>query len=264
VNRPLALITGGTSGIGLAAARRLQADYQLALIYGHDRQRAEQISQDVAPCFQADLAHPEQIAACFRLVQEHYQQPVQVLINAAGVAGPARFLLQRRDLGPLQEMMKVNYLGSLALIQRVLPEMVQHGVGVIVNIASASSLGANPGFIGYSESKAALRCLTRNLAAELAGSGVSVHCLSPARVATPMTTRWLEGATQVNHPLGRALEADEVAQAIEHLVRAGPLLNGLDLVLDGGQSLTHSSEILRERAESDDERLSSEVSARPK
>lgn len=257
MKRPLALITGGTSGIGLAAARRLQADYELALVYGRDRQRGDRISQELAPCFQADLANLEQITVCLESIQERYQQPVQVLINAAGVADPARFLLQRRDLRPLDEMMKVNYLGSLALIQRLLPEMVRLGAGVIINLASASSLGANPGFIGYSESKAALRCLTRNLAVELAGSGVSVHCLSPARVATPMTTRWLQGATQVNHPLGRALTADEVAQAIEQLVRAGSLLNGLDLVLDGGHSLTHSSEMLRERAESSEERLPS-------
>lgn len=245
MSRPLALIAGGTSGIGLAVARRLQRDYRLALLYASNHERARtaqaQLCDEGAEVVvkAIDVTRVDQVEAGYAQLLELLGEAPEVLINSAGIARFQTFFIQSRGLELLEEMMATNYLGAVRLVQKVLPSMYRRRRGSIVNLCSVSGLGGNVGVIGYGESKAALRCFTQNLAQEVAHRGISVNSVSPGRVATPMTEEFLQRfkPESINYPLGRCLTPDEVAQAVEFLVRLGPAVNGQDLVIDGGTSL---------------------------
>ena len=241
---PLALISGGTSGIGLATARRLVCDHRLALLYARDGERAANLERefgdpDRVKTFCLDVGCDEAVDAGYAALCQHFGEAPGVLVNSAGVARFQRFFVQGKDLSHAQEMMNVNYFGSMRLIRKVMPAMYSRRRGCIVNLGSVSGLGGSACVIGYAESKAALACLTRNLAIEVARRGLSVNCVSPGRVATPMTEELLGqfAPESINYPLGRAIQADEVARVIEMLVRIGPAVNGQELVVDGGTSV---------------------------
>lgn len=244
MKRPLALISGGTSGIGLATAQRLVADYRLALVYARNPERAHQVEQafadpDSVKTFALDVGDDPSVEAGYEAILTHFGQSPEVLINSAGVASFQKFFVQSRDLSLVQDLMNINYFGALRLIHKVLPSMYSRRKGCIVNLSSVSGLGGSAGVIGYAESKAALRCLSQNLAMEVAHRGVSVHCICPGRVESPMTETLLQQfkPASINYPLGRALRPDEVARCIEFLIQMGPALNGQNLILDGGTSL---------------------------
>ncbi len=242
--RPLAVITGGTSGIGLATAQRLAPDYRLALIYARDQARALAAESSFPPgsqvkTFCVDVADDLSVDAGYAALVAHFGGSPGVLINSAGVARFQRFFVQSRNLDMAQEMMNINYFGSLRMIQKVLPQMYARRRGCIVNLASVSGHGGNAGVIGYAESKAAILCFTQNLAMEVAHRGISLNCVSPGRVDTRMTFELLRQFKKesINFPLGRALTADEVPQTIEFLVRIGPAINGQEIVIDGGTTV---------------------------
>jgi len=244
MSQPLALISGGTSGIGLATARRLAADYRLALLYARNSERASQVEREFAnpdrvKTFALDVGDDSSVESGYQTLLNHFGQSPEVLINSAGVASFQKFFVQSRDLSLVQNLMNINYFGALRLIHRVLPQMYARRKGCIVNLSSVSGLGGSAGVIGYAESKAALRCLSQNLAMEVAHRGVSVHCICPGRVESPMTENLLQQfkPASINYPLGRALKSDEVARCIEFLIQMGPTLNGQNLILDGGTSL---------------------------
>jgi 3-oxoacyl-[acyl-carrier protein] reductase len=234
------VISGGTSGIGLACARRFLEGYQLVLTYAKDSERAQRVSQELGSevlILPADVTSDEQIAQAHSLIVEKCGQ-VNVLINAAGVARFENLFVQAKSLSLCQEMMEVNYFGALRWVRQVLPGMYRRRQGRIINLGSVTGLGGHKGVIGYAESKAALLCFTKNLAQEVAHRGVSVSCVSPARVKTPMVESLLESAepSSVNPPLGRPLETEEVAQAIALLVNLGVAATGTNLIIDGGTS----------------------------
>lgn len=237
---PLAVISGGTSGIGLATARRLAPDHRLALLYARDGDRAATVEKELgAKAFCLDVGCDQAVEAGYTALCQHFGDQPAVLINSAGIARFQRFFVQGKSLDDAQAMMNINYFGSMRLIRQVLPGMYSRRRGCIVNLCSVSGLGGSAGVIGYAESKAALACLTRNLAMEVARRGISVNCVSPGRVATPMTEELLArfAPETINFPLGRAISPDEVAQVIEMLVRIGPAVNGQELVVDGGTSV---------------------------
>lgn len=236
-----ALITGGTSGIGLATARRLAGKARLALIYSRDAERAQAAEEALPDCraFCVDVGDSASVAEGYARVVEHFGQPPQILVNSAGVARFQAFFVQGRGLELLEEMMNINYFGCLRVIEQVFPSMYRRKEGIIVNIASISALGGNQGVIGYAEAKAALICLTKNLAMEGAHRGISVNAVSPGRVQTPMTSEFLEQfrPASINAPLGRPLDPDEVARVVEFLISMGPAVNGQNWIVDGGTSL---------------------------
>jgi len=240
--RPLAVIAGGTSGIGLATARRLQAAYRLALIYhqGHERARAAEAELGKAcKAFSIDLGSDSDVLRGYPEILQHFEGHPQVLINSAGIPGNSKFFLQGCSLKSCQEIMNVHYYGALRLIQRVLPGMYSRKQGTIINLSSVSAQGGYKAVVGYAEAKAALECFTQNLAVEVAHRGLSVACVAPGLVQTPMTAQHQSGLdpSSVNYPLGRWLEPSEVAEAIEFLIRMGPTINGQVLHLDGANSL---------------------------
>ncbi|WP_419929941.1 SDR family NAD(P)-dependent oxidoreductase [Candidatus Poriferisocius sp.] len=167
-----ALITGGSSGIGAAAAAKLRED------------GLEVITLDLSgsPDVIADVVDREQLARAARKIG-----PVDVVVNSAGIVGPGKPLL---DTAPEEwrRVFDVNVVGVVNTVGVFAPGMCEAGWGRIVNLASMAGKDGNPNLSIYSASKAAVIALTKSLGKELATSGVIVNAIAPAVIATPMNS----------------------------------------------------------------------------
>ena len=164
-----ALVTGGASGLGAAAAKRLRAEgLQVTTL---DLSHAD-VTADVAD-EQALLRVAGQIG------------PVDVLVNSAGIVGPNKPLLET-TVQDWRRVLEVNVLGTVNTMRAFVPGMRDRGWGRVVNIASMAGKDGNPSLSVYSASKAAVIGLTKSAGKELATTGVLVNVIAPAVSATPM------------------------------------------------------------------------------
>ncbi len=199
-----ALVTGGASGLGAAAADRLRQDglevITLDLVDGAD------LRVDVTD----DAAMAAAIGGLGR---------VDVLVTSAGVVGPNMPLAETDDAG-WRRVWEVNVLGTVSAIRSVTPGMVGRGWGRIVTVASMAGKDGNPGLSAYSATKAAVIALTKSVGKELATTGVLVNAIAPAVIATPMNATTspevLEHITSLI-PMRRIGRPDEVAELISWL-----------------------------------------------
>ena len=221
------LVTGGTRGIGAAIAARFAAAGDDVVAVGR------------ADC---DVGDEAAVAALFERVG-----PVDVLVNNAGVSSSAP--LERTTLAEWDAQLAVNATGAFLCTRAALPAMVERGSGRIVTVASIAGVTGARYTAAYTASKHAAVGLTRAVAAELAGTGVTANAVCPTFVRTDMTAESLrritettgrsareaEAALAAASPLGRLLEPEEVAFAVAFLAapEAGAI-NGQTLILDGG------------------------------
>jgi len=164
-----ALVTGGASGLGAAAAKRLRAE-------GLQVTTLDLINADVT----ADVADEQ---ALLRVAGQI--GPVDVLVNSAGIVGPNKPLLET-TVQDWRRVLEVNVLGTVNTMRAFVPGMRDRGWGRVVNIASMAGKDGNPSLSIYSASKAAVIGLTKSVGKELATTGVLVNVIAPAVIATPM------------------------------------------------------------------------------
>ena len=164
-----ALVTGGASGLGAAAAKRLRAE-------GLQVTTLDLIHADVT----ADVADEP---ALLRVAGQI--GPVDVLVNSAGIVGPNKPLLET-TVQDWRRVLEVNVLGTVNTMRAFVPGMRDRGWGRVVNIASMAGKDGNPSLSIYSASKAAVIGLTKSVGKELATTGVLVNVIAPAVIATPM------------------------------------------------------------------------------
>ncbi|MEZ0382974.1 MULTISPECIES: SDR family NAD(P)-dependent oxidoreductase [Mycobacteriaceae] len=231
----VAVVTGGTAGIGLESARLLAAEGATVVISGRDAERGAQAVAEIggkATFVQADLSD---LAAVTRLVGQAGE--VDILVNNAAVFPVAPTLEQ--DLGSFQQMFDTNVRGSYFLVAEVARGMVERGRGSIINITSTAADKGFPGTSVYSATKAALAALTRTWAAEFGANGVRVNSVSPGPTRTPGTAAMGEFIDDVAAalPLQRTAHPAEIAEAV--LFLASPrasYVTGSTLYVDGGGS----------------------------
>jgi len=165
-----AVITGGASGLGAAAAMRLRAD------------GVRTVSLDLAETadHQVDITDEAALGAVAELIG-----PVDILVTSAGIVGPSKPLLETTT-AEWQRTIDVNLFGTISAIRAFAPGMVERGWGRIVTIASMAGKDGNPGLSAYSATKAGVIALTKSLGKELATTGVLVNSIAPAVIATPL------------------------------------------------------------------------------
>jgi NAD(P)-dependent dehydrogenase (short-subunit alcohol dehydrogenase family) len=206
----VAFVTGAASGIGAAAARRLLAEG--AAVATFDLRPAGidgtlELTGDVALSADVDAA----VAAATEQLG-----PIDVLVCSAGIPGAS---LRTQDVSDdeWKRVMAINADGVFWCNRAVAPGMAERGYGRIVNIASIAGKEGNPMAAAYSASKAAVIALTKAIGKDFATSGVTVNCIAPAVIETPI----LDGLSQTHVdymveriPMGRLGKADEVAALI--------------------------------------------------
>jgi 3-oxoacyl-[acyl-carrier protein] reductase len=224
---PSALVTGGSSGIGLAVARMLRGEgYDLTLA-GRRLERLEAVREGLdAAIVPADVSIE---ADCERLVAEHVDihGGLDVLVNSAGVGIAGAVGDTGTKAWDLQQA--VNLRGAFLVTRAALPHL-RATKGYVVNLASIAGTIPTPGLAAYGASKAALIALSRSLDREEAGAGVRVTALCPGFVDTPMTT-W------TGIPADEMIAPDDCAEIVRALLRLSPYARVPVVVLEraGGE-----------------------------
>ena len=233
----VAVITGGSRGIGAAAVRAFcAAGYRVAFFYREDVSAASELSEATgAMAIQADVSDAGQVNGAFALVRERLG-PVDVLINNAGIA-QFRLFDEITD-EDWRRMMSVNLDGAFYCARAVAPEMIGRRKGCILNVSSVWGLMGASCESHYAASKGAVIALTRSLAKELGPSGIRVNCVNPGVIKTDMNRELDEDALMDlvgRTPLGRLGEASDVASALIFLAGEGAaFITGQVLGVDGG------------------------------
>jgi 3-oxoacyl-[acyl-carrier protein] reductase len=240
-----ALISGGTSGIGLATARRLLREGARVVVSGVTEQEVELALMELsaegpADGIAADVADEDAVRNMTGRAEEALGR-IDVLINNAGIARKSAFL--DTDLGAWDRTIAVNLRGMFIVAQDVARRMVADGGGgVIVNMASTNALGGEQDFSDYNASKGGVLQLTRTMAVELGPLGVRVNCVCPGFIDTPLnralgTEQDFRTYERDRIPLGRRGTADEVAALYAFLASdEASYVHGAAVVVDGGQT----------------------------
>ena len=235
-----AIITGGTSGIGLATARLLHA--RGASVVMVDVKPAEDGPNDERAIFlPANLAHP---AECEAVIPQAAAAlgGLNALVNSAGIQRYGN--ADETSLELWHEVLAINLTAAFTMAKLCIPHFRSSGGGAIVNVGSAQSHGSQQGAVAYVTSKHALLGLSRALAVDYAAEGIRTNCVCPGTVDTPMW-RWsvardpnpqaMIDACVSLHPIGRVGQSEEIAEAIAFLLSDNAsFVNGTAFDVDGG------------------------------
>ncbi|ACU34385.1 SDR family NAD(P)-dependent oxidoreductase [Actinosynnema mirum] len=235
----VAVITGGSSGIGLAMAHRFAAEGARVFVTGRDAARLDAAVAeigDAATGVRADVADPAALDALYERVRAEAGR-VDVLVANAGLAADAP-LGEHTEEG-VDLTLAVNVKGTLFTVQKALP-LLSAGASIIV-IGSSNSTRPNPLLAVYSASKAAVRNLVRNWAAQSKDRQFRINVLSPGPTRTPGLMSaggpMIEQYVREQVPLGRMAEPEEIASAALFLASdASSFVTGVELFADGGQA----------------------------
>ena len=223
----VALVTGGSRGIGAATCRLLARDgWDVAVNYRADATAAEAVVADVvalgrrAVAVRGDVGVEGDVLALFDIV-ERALGPVEGLVNSAGITG-LKGRLEALTVEAIEAVLRTNVVGSILTCREAVRRMsTRHGGkgGAIVNVSSGSAYIGNPGSgVLYAISKGAVNSLHAGLSQEVAGEGIRVNAVSPGMTATYMVSEDAIQRSLPNIPMGRAGEPEEIAEAIVWLM----------------------------------------------
>jgi len=217
----VALVTGGTRGIGPGIAERLKADGYHVVTLGRS-------GGDV----QADVSDPASVQAAFDEVREKHG-PVLILVNNAGVTADGLAIRMPDD--DWTRVIDTNLTGAFNCTKRGLEDMLKARWGRIVNVSSVSAERANSGQANYTAAKAGLLGFTRVVAKEMGKRNITSNAITPGFVETDMTADLPKDEIAKAVPAGRLGQPEDIAAAVAFLVSdQAAYVNGATLAVDGG------------------------------
>lgn len=233
-----ALVTGASGGIGEAIAQTLHAQGATVAISGTRREKLEDVASKlggrvhVTPC---NLSDREAVAALVGQAEEAMGK-VDILVNNAGITRDNLFMRMKDE--EWDDVIAVNLTASFILMRSAIRGMMRNRYGRIVNIASISGIIGNPGQPNYAASKAGMVGMSKSLAREIAPRGITVNCISPGFIATPMTDelneKQVEAIAQAI-PSGTFGEPQDIASAVLYLSSdEAKYMTGQTLHVNGG------------------------------
>ena len=240
--RRVALITGGSRGIGAACVRLFaESGYAVVFLYRSSEDKARALVEELraqgrdAACYRCDVSDGARVKATVEEILRLYRH-IDVLVNNAGVAHIG--LLTDMTEDDWNAVLDVNIGGVFRVTQAVLPGMISRRQGSIVNVSSMWGEAGASCEVAYSAAKAAVIGFTKALAKEVGPSGVRVNCVSPGLIATDMNAELDENTLREladETPLSRVGTAEEVAKAALYLAGDGAsFITGQTLGVSGG------------------------------
>ena len=237
----VALVTGGSGGIGAATCQALAAEgFHVLVGYGGSADKAQAVADacdGMAQAVHVDVTDEESVTAAVGTAAE--TGTLAVVVNNAGIADDD--LLMRLDPARFDRTIEVNLRGAYLVSRAAIRPMLRARHGRIISVASVVALRGNVGQTAYAASKAGLIGFTKSLAREVARKGITANVVAPGFVTTAMTDGLGDAAREAlvdMAPTGRAVEADEVAAAIRFLAAdSSGSITGTVLPVDGGAGI---------------------------
>jgi len=237
IEKQVALVTGGATGLGAACCRALAAEgFHIGIHYNKSAKRAQQLLEEIKDGFliQADLADIEQVDSMIGQLKDAAGR-VDVLVNNAGRSINADILSMKVEQFDAQRALT---RGVWYLTKRILRQfMIRNSAGRIINISSVAGHTGNAGQIPYTMEKAALDAFTRSLAQELRGRNILVNSVAPGFIDTEMTKELpeeIKNKIMDEIILGRVGKPEEVAEVVAFLARKGSYITGSVIHVNGG------------------------------
>ena len=237
----VAVVTGAGQGIGQAIAAALAARDVRLVVTDRNEQTGAAVAEQLGATFlPLDVSDPAAIAATATEVVRRFDR-VDVLVNNAGIAHEDNALDVTDEVW--HRILGVDLTGTFVACREFGRHFVRQRSGSIVNISSiAAFIGSNPEYhVAYDVAKAGVAQLARSLAVEWAQYGVRVNAVAPGRTRTPiLDTVGMDDPERMSQwigqiPMGRLLEADEIAAAVAFIALDGTAVTGQTLLVDGGQ-----------------------------
>ena len=242
----IALVTGGSRGIGQAICSQLAASGAFVIInYRAAREQAEAVREGIeagggqAVSFQADVSREDDVEALFEFVRRE-QGRLDVLVNNAGVIRDN--LLLSMKVSDWDRVIDANLRGTFLCTQKAVDLMFRQRSGKIINMSSVGAIKTSRGQANYAASKGGVLSFTRACATELASRGIQVNAVLPGLVETDMTKRVIRRAgeqTLERIPAGRYGQPEDIAGLVVFLASArADYITGQAIPVDGGMSVS--------------------------
>jgi len=237
------VVSGASSGIGLAIARSLCSDESVVIGLARTPEKAKGALDEVRAQFgesafemrKLDVRNVTDVQKIIGEIAERYRR-VDVLVNAAGI-----LTIERSDAvteESFDAQVDTLFKGTFFLTTAVLPTMVKQNGGIVVNVASIAGLVASPKMAAYAAAKAAVISLTKSWALEYIGQGIRVFCVSPGVVQTNLMDKMMAQMLAQKSPLKRTADPKEVAELVNFLLKDVAVhMTGTNLLAVGGVGL---------------------------
>ncbi|WP_135080669.1 acetoacetyl-CoA reductase [Terasakiella sp. SH-1] len=236
----VALVTGGTRGIGRAISERLkEAGYTVAANFGGNEEAAKKFTEETGiAAFKCDVSD---FNACQEMLAKIKEDlgPVEILVNNAGITRDGT--LHRMSEDNWEAVIATNLTSCFNLCRGVIDDMRANGFGRIVNIGSINGQAGQYGQVNYAAAKSGIHGFTKALAQEGAGKGITVNAIAPGYVDTDMVRAVPPAVLEkiiAKIPMGRLGRADDIARGVLFLVADdGDFVTGATLSINGGQHM---------------------------
>ncbi|MGF7161078.1 3-oxoacyl-[acyl-carrier protein] reductase [Rhodoligotrophos appendicifer] len=236
-----ALVTGATGGIGAAIARVLHNQGAVVVLSGTRQDRLDALQAELGErsfTVACDLGDSAAVEALVPRAEEQAKQ-VDILVNNAGLTRDGLAIRMKDD--DWSRVIEVNLTAAFRLSRAALKGMMKRRTGRIISVTSVVGTTGNPGQANYAASKAGLVGMTKALAQEVASRGITVNCVAPGFIETPMTAALNEKQREAilgNIPTGRMGSAEEIAAAILYLASPeAAYVTGQTLHVNGGMAM---------------------------
>ena len=239
----VAVVTGGSRGIGKAIAEKFAAEgASVAILYSSNSASADAVVEEIrnaggtAKAYQCHVENSDEVGKTIDEVVNDLGK-IDILVNNAGITRDKLLMMMKEE--DFDDVISVNLKGAYNTMRKVCPMLARQRWGRIINLSSIAGINGNAGQVNYSASKAGLIGMTKSAAREFAGRGITVNAIAPGFVETDMTEKFASDENVMKCiPVGRMGKPDEIASLALFLASdAAAYITGEVIRIDGGLAI---------------------------